>query len=69
MIGAMSDNVANYRAVAALPSFSLFPWFFVLPGLLVVGLTVAAGSHDSRSAEPSPLLTARDGNPLSEGAS
>ncbi|MDX6645623.1 MAG: hypothetical protein QOK40_1350 [Miltoncostaeaceae bacterium] len=42
MIGAMSDNVDNYAAVAALPSFALFPWFFVLPGLLTVGLVAAA---------------------------
>ena len=32
MIGAMSDNVANYQAIASLPPFALFPWFFVLPG-------------------------------------
>jgi hypothetical protein len=43
MIGAMSDNVANYQAVASLPPFPLFPWFFVAPGLLVAGLAVAAG--------------------------
>ena len=35
MIGAMSDNVSSYDAIAALPSFKLFPWFFVLPGLLI----------------------------------
>src|SRR5207245_1701570 len=31
MIGDMSDNVANYNAVAALPPFPLFPWLFVVP--------------------------------------
>ena len=36
MIGAMADNLGNYAAVKALPPFPLFPWFFVLPGLLVV---------------------------------
>jgi hypothetical protein len=41
MIGAMSDNVANYQAIASLPPFALFPWFFVLPGALVAGLAVA----------------------------
>jgi hypothetical protein len=40
MIGTMSDNVDNYQAVAALPPFSLFPWFFVAPGLLIAGLAV-----------------------------
>ena len=37
MIGAMSDNVPNYQAIAALPPFALFPWFFVIPGVLLVG--------------------------------
>jgi hypothetical protein len=42
MVGAMSDNVDNFAAVDALPNFSLFPWFFVVPGLSVVGLAVLA---------------------------
>ena len=29
----------NYAAVAALPPFDLFPWFFVLPGAMVAGLS------------------------------
>ncbi len=37
MIGAMSDNVPNYQAMAALPPFALFPWFFVIPGVLLLG--------------------------------
>lgn len=40
MIGAMSDNLDNFAAVAALPPFGLFPWFFVIPGLLVAGLAL-----------------------------
>lgn len=43
MIGAMSDNVVNYDAVRALPPFTLFPWFFVLPGLIVICLALFAG--------------------------
>ncbi|HMK61992.1 MAG TPA: hypothetical protein VK386_00110 [Acidimicrobiales bacterium] len=43
MIGTMSDNVVNYQAVASLPPFPLFPWFFVIPGVLVTGLALAAG--------------------------
>jgi hypothetical protein len=52
MIGAMSDNVTNYDAVAALPPFGLFPWFFVIPGLLVAGLAAGAGRrrHTERSS-------------------
>jgi hypothetical protein len=45
MIGAMSDNVTNYQAVASLPPFPLFPWFFVIPGVLVVGFALAAGTR------------------------
>ena len=55
MIGAMSDNVTNYQAVASLPPFPLFPWFFVIPGVLVAGLAVAAGArreHPLRSGLP-----------------
>jgi hypothetical protein len=54
MIGTMSDNVDNYQAVAALPPFPLFPWFFVLPGLLVVGLTFAAQPRRAAPARVSP---------------
>ena len=42
MVATMSDNVDNYDAVAALPSFDLFPWFFVVPGALVAILAVVA---------------------------
>lgn len=43
----VNGNVNNYEAVAALPPFGLFPWFFVVPGLLVavfalVGLRTGA---------------------------
>lgn len=36
LLARVRANVGNYRAVAALPSFSLFPWFFVIPGLVLV---------------------------------
>jgi hypothetical protein len=42
MIGAMSDNVGNYDAIAALPPFPLFPWFFAIPGVLVVAAALGA---------------------------
>ena len=53
MIGAMSDNVTNYEAVKALPPFPLFPWFFVLPGVLICAF----------------VLLARPGRPLVASAS
>jgi hypothetical protein len=42
MIGVMSDSVGEYQAVASLPPFALFPWFFVIPGVLVAGLALVA---------------------------
>ena len=41
-LGVMSDNLGRYGAVKALPPFALFPFFFILPGLLVIGLTLAS---------------------------
>ena len=48
MIGTMADNVGNFKAVDALPPFSLFPWFFVLPGVLIAGLALLGGPSGSR---------------------
>jgi hypothetical protein len=42
-LGVMSDNLDNFAAVKALPPFALFPFFFILPGLLVIGLVLASG--------------------------
>jgi hypothetical protein len=35
-------NTPNYEAMVALPSFELFPWFFVIPGGLLALLALAA---------------------------
>ena len=50
MIGAMSDNVDNYQAIKSLPPFPLFPWFFVIPGLLFVALAFVPGRRSARPA-------------------
>ncbi len=42
MLGAMADNLDNFAAVDALPPFSLFPWFFVAPGVLAAALALWA---------------------------
>lgn len=51
MIGAMSDNVTSYQAIAALPPFPLFPWFFAIPGVIVLGLaaSVLAAARRTRT--------------------
>jgi hypothetical protein len=52
MVGVMSDNVGTYRAVAALPPFALFPWLFVVPGLLAVAAALLAGRRPEPAARP-----------------
>jgi hypothetical protein len=49
MIGAMSDNVDNYEAIKSLPPFPLFPWFFVVPGLMIVALALLPGRRGGRT--------------------
>ena len=53
VVGVMSDNVDNFAAVDALPPFGLFPWFFVVPGVLVA----LGGALVSRS-RPRPVTSA-----------
>ncbi len=42
LIDRMEANLDNYAAVAALPPFPMFPWFFVVPGALIVAAAGAA---------------------------
>ena len=39
LVTTMQSNVGNYNSVNSLPNFRLFTWFFVLPGLLMFGLS------------------------------
>jgi hypothetical protein len=41
LMSLIKENAGNYRAVAALPSFRIFPWFFVVPGVIVALLALA----------------------------
>lgn len=54
MVATMSDNLDNFQAVAALPSFDLFPWFFVAPGLLVAGAAGVALRRPRAGSTPTP---------------
>lgn len=40
LLDTIGANIGNYGSVAALPSFRLFPYFFVLPGLMVAAVAV-----------------------------
>jgi len=51
MVATMGDNVDNFEGIDALPSFSLFPWFFVVPGLLIAALALLACGSPSHPTE------------------
>ena len=36
LVDTMQSNVGNYAAIDALPSMKLFPWFFIVPGLIAL---------------------------------
>jgi hypothetical protein len=36
LVTTMQANVSNYAAIDAMPRMSLFPWFFVVPGILII---------------------------------
>jgi hypothetical protein len=36
LVDTMQANVGNYASVDALPRMGFFPWFFVIPGILIV---------------------------------
>jgi hypothetical protein len=55
MIGAMSDNVSNYQALTALPSFRVFPWIFVAVGLLVAIAALASAPWRGRPSRRSVI--------------
>jgi hypothetical protein len=42
LLGTIEANRSNYDAVAALPRFTLFPWFFIVPGALLILLAAGA---------------------------
>ena len=53
MIATMRDNVDRFDGVAAMPPFGWFPWFFLVPGLLVTVTAIAAlRGTGSRSSTP-----------------
>jgi hypothetical protein len=36
LVDTMQGNVGDFESVNSLPSFNLFTWFFVVPGILLV---------------------------------
>jgi hypothetical protein len=61
LVHTMQGNVDDYQSVSSLPNFRLFTWFFVVPGLLLVGIagyglyrTRATSEVAARHARPTP---------------
>jgi hypothetical protein len=48
LVSTMTTNVENYEQVSSLPSFRLFAWFFIIPGLLLIAIA-GYGLWTSRS--------------------
>ena len=56
LVDTMQNNVNDYKQANSLPSFRLFPWFFVVPGILLVLL---AGWGLVQGRRPSETAVAR----------
>jgi hypothetical protein len=65
MIAAMSNNIGNYQAISSLPSFRLFPWFFVLPGVIVI--VIALLGYRRRRPGAADRERANVLNPVNQG--
>ena len=67
LIDRMEANLDSYAAVAALPPFPMFPWFFVIPGVLVAGLAaLALRSRPDPITSPSAPATTPPPSPSTE---
>jgi hypothetical protein len=51
LVRTMQGNVDNYDQVSSLPSFRLFAWFFIVPGVLLVALAAYGLYADRRSTK------------------
>jgi hypothetical protein len=52
LMNSVQGNLGNYEAVAALPSFNLFPYFFVVPGLLILAFALLGLRRTSTTRWP-----------------
>jgi hypothetical protein len=56
LVTTMEAQRVNYEKVASLPDFSLFTWFFVIPGILLVGIALT-GLIGGRDRKPTAVAT------------
>jgi len=61
LVTTMQANVGNFASVDALPRMSLFPWFFIIPGILVVLGSGFLLFDDHRQRSLAPLPAAAEG--------
>jgi hypothetical protein len=56
LVTTMEAQQVNYTKVASLPDFNLFTWFFVIPGILLVGIALT-GLIGGRDRKPTAVAT------------
>jgi hypothetical protein len=57
LVTTMQEQQVNYDKVSSLPDFTLFTWFFVIPGVLLIAFALIGlfvGRDDQASAEFAP---------------
>jgi hypothetical protein len=60
LVDTMQANVTNYEKINSLPDFRLFTWFFVIPGILLVVISVwglVAGRREAAATPSAPTPT------------
>jgi hypothetical protein len=63
LVTTMNANVDNYAAVDSMPAMSLFPWFFIVPGLLIVLMDLYLLVGDYRPSWVWPSMEHKDATP------
>lgn len=64
LVTTMVEQRVNYDKVASLPDFSMFTWFFVIPGVLLVVFALIglfAGRKDEETESPTQGNSTRAG--------
>ena len=60
LVDTMEAEVENYDKVASLPDFTLFTWFFLIPGVLLVLMAAFALFGDRKQDDPTPVTAPVD---------
>ena len=56
LVDTMEAEVENYDKVASLPDFTLFTWFFLIPGVLLVAMAAFALFGSRKQDDPMPVI-------------